>query len=99
MSTFLTCQVKRISIGAGLPNITGQLWTGDVGDSGKYVNGLNTDDEGGIFYKGELVNGYNEGGGAKNYVPKYDFSRASFIYGKSSTVTPLSQSTLYVVKY
>lgn len=69
-----------------LPNIKGQLWTGDVTDSGTYVNGLNTDDEGGMFYKGELVKGYNESGGDSNYVPKYDFSRANSTYQDNAPV-------------
>ena len=74
--------------GESLPNIKGQLWTGDVTDSGTYVNGLNTDDEEGMFYKGELVKGYNETGGSNNYVPKYDFSRACSTYQDGAKVNP-----------
>lgn len=74
--------------GESLPNIKGQLWTGDVTDIGTYVNGLNTDDEGGMFYKGELVKGYNEAGGSDNYVPKYDFSRACSTYQDGAKVNP-----------
>ena len=79
---------------AGLPNIQGRLGTGDTTDVNSYVNGLNTDDPGGMFYKGEKRKGYNEGAGSDGYLPMYDFSRANPIYGNSSTVTPETNKIL-----
>lgn len=36
---------------------------------------------------------------AQDRVGGFDASRSSTIYGNSGTVTPLSQSTLYILKY
>lgn len=93
MSMFLTCQVKSIRVGAGLPNITGKILN-IAGYSGLQAHGLiimvadnfiHTIANAGTYFGGVDLN--------------IDASRNSAIYGASSTVTPLSQSTLMLIKY
>lgn len=93
MSTFLTCQVKRIRVGAGLPNIMGRF----VASS--RVNNFYAD---GAFY--DSLNSLNHRDGTTSNVYGFgayyfDASRSSSVYGNSGTVSPLSKSTLYVMKY
>ena len=93
MSTFLTCQVKRIRVVAGLPNITGRI-ENIAGYSGLQAYGLIIMDASSFIQN--IVNGGTNFGGINLNI---DASRNSAIYGASSTVTPLSQSTLMLIKY
>ena len=93
MSMFLTCQVKSIRLSAGLPNITGEI-VNIAGYSGLQAYGL-------IImvacsFIQNIVNGGANIGGINLNI---DASRNSAVYGASSTVTPLSQSTLMLIKY
>ena len=78
---------------AGLPNITGSAESevnfirngqGAFSQSNQYAYTIGAIK--GAAYG--LVKSFN-----------FDASRSSSIYGNSDTVTPLSQSTLYVIKY
>ena len=80
--------VSGISIKAGLPNITGS--TGDtVGDHGGQF---------GVFTKSRGTQGFN-GGRVSWYTLNFNASRSSSIYGSSTTVTPLSITTSFLMKY
>ena len=93
MFMFLTCQVKSISVEAGLPNITGKI-ENIAGYSGLRAYGLIIMDANSFIQN--IVNGGTNFGGINLNI---DASRNSAIYGASSTVTPLSQSTLMLIKY
>lgn len=93
MSTFLTCQVKRTSVEAGLPNITGKI-ENIAGYSGLQAYGLIIMDA--SNFTQNIVNGGANVGGINLNI---DASRNSAIYGASSTVTPLSLSCMIIVKY
>ena len=75
---------------AGLPNITGHF----ASATGKIysTNGAFTTNG---TVKGQLNGSYN-GNLGKGYL---DASRSSLIYGNSDTVTPLSQTTNFLIKY
>lgn len=80
-------------MGAGLPNITGRVYI--------YVRAWNGE---GAFYTptGSAANAANTGSVTFENTSQstyFDASRVSGIYGNSATVTPLSQSTLYILKY
>ena len=74
---------------AGLPNITG-----------KVSNLPNYYGSSGCFYRDGGTEKYHlsgaEGSSASTYI---DASRSSSIYGNSSTVTPLSLSSIFAIKY
>ena len=58
--------------------------------------------KGGVFYA--TTSGYSQCvpyGGNNTYssILQLDLSRSSSIYGKSSTVTPLSRKTTFIIKY
>lgn len=93
MSMFLTCQVKSISVGAGLPNITGRI-ENIAGYSGLQAYGLIIMD--GSNFVQNISNAGTYFGGVDLNI---NASRNSAVYGASSTVTPLSQSTLMLIKY
>ena len=79
---------------AGLPNITGHFANGYRG----VVNGLS-----GAFFVSSGWTRFQDWGGhgsVWNYDgAEIDASRVSSVYGKSSTVTPLSLSSILVIKY
>lgn len=61
------------------------------------MNG-NSDANGAFIVDGH--NGVRVGGASSvDFNVSFDASRSSSIYGNSNTVTPLSQSTLMLVKY
>ena len=90
MSMFLTCQVKSISIEAGLPNITGTLCNGK--GEATICSGAFTRTDGAPNASAAIVN-------YAGSIFTLDASRSSTVYGNSTTVTPLSESTLLCVKY
>ena len=92
MPTFLTCQVKRISVEAGLPNVTGEAGPIIIYNGGWYVGALSLI---GVIKNQQGTSGNQQGGGNINF----DASRSSAIYGDSNTVTPLSLSTVMLMKY
>ena len=78
---------------AGLPNITGKTY--NLCSASDYEEGALSN---GIVY---TDSGYAGSTSTKNRLRDIilDASRSNPIYGKSTTVTPTSQSTLYVMKY
>ena len=75
---------------AGLPNITGHF----ASATGKIYS---TD---GAFTTDDTVKGQKSGSNNGSLDRGYlDASRSSSIYGSSSTVTPLSLSATFVIKY
>lgn len=79
---------------AGLPNITGHhgghaFKYGDYTDVGGAFIGTNTRN-GGAGEDGNIT---------QVYVTKFDASRCSAVYGKSSTVQPASVTMRYYIKY
>lgn len=78
---------------AGLPNITGEL-DNSIGPSASAIllNGAlySKRSSGSSFQGGSQFNFHNLG---------IDASGADNIYGNSTTVTPLSQSTLMLIRY
>ena len=75
---------------AGLPNITGKL---------NYAVGVSTTPQSGALYS-EGSSGSVFGPGSYTFRKLgIDASFSSTIYGGSTTVTPLSESTLYILKY
>ena len=75
---------------AGCPNITGQL----------NMNVQYSDSSGVLYSVGGLsgiAEAYRDYTG--NYAIGFSASRSSTVYGKSSTVTPLSLSTKFFIKY
>lgn len=53
----------------------------------------------GAFKAWKGSNGANGTTGTETDKMNFDASRCSSIYGKSNTVTPLSLTTIYLVKY
>ena len=95
MSSFLTCQVKRISVEVGLPNITGKILTpNDWNDWGTAARGAFAGD-----HSKTLINGAAGTNAASRYYLDFNASRSSSVYQDNATVTPLSESTLYILKY
>lgn len=97
MPTFLTCQVKCIRIMAGLPNITGNIGRDST------ISMYATSATNGAF-KVKDAGSYKGINGSTNLSnfgvnASFDASRSNPIYGSSVTVTPLSKSTLYILKY
>ena len=86
--------VLRVRIGAGLPNITGYFANGYRGVFSIF---------GGAFSITSAWVKFKDWGGegsAWNYDgADFNASRASVVYGNSSTVTPLSLSSILVIKY
>ena len=76
-------------MGAGLPNITGEFIT-------KYSSTT-----AGAFKAAQVpdTHGYTSFSGNEHQEITFDASRSSTVYGNSSAVTPLSESTLWCVKY
>ena len=80
-----------ISIGAGLPNIKGELFT---------VPANTSTDGTGAFRRTTTPNTAGAARGAASWSNiNFDASRSSSVYGSSSTVTPLSESTLLCIRY
>lgn len=75
---------------AGLPNITGTI----AGDSGTSANNVS-----GAFYNDWVNAGGYEGYDTGNPVIRFNASRSSSIYGKSSTVQPPALTLLPLIKY
>lgn len=78
---------------AGLPNINGVISIIDRALGGAGM---------GAFYSSKISNRWcvwqtAGGGGALDYT--LDASRSSSIYGNSDTVTPLSLSSIFVIKH
>ena len=83
-----------ISVSAGLPNIMGDFASGN--DTGFFVASTSTSP----FCSGRGVPNYcNAVRGGSPTALNFDASRSSSIYGSSNTVTPLSQSTLWCIRY
>ena len=80
-----------IRIEAGLPNITG---------SARLYKAEWYNADGALFMHGEINSGNTaaENRAARGTL-KLDASHSSSIYGSSETVTPLSRSTLMLIKY
>ena len=78
---------------AGLPNITGEI-VNSAGYSGLQAYGLIIMVANSFIQN--IVNGGTNFGGVNLNI---DASRNSAIYGASSTVTPLSLSTKFFIKY
>lgn len=106
MSTFLTCQVKRTSVAAGLPNITGNIGVSDGSGSNDNVGFHPSTTQGsanGVF--SIITNSTNMGYAGVGYNKRntkyfnFNASRISSIYSNSTIVTPLSLSTLPILKY
>ena len=87
---FLTCQVKSISVEAGLPNITGSpnCTMGNASTGGS-----------GALYTIVIAGSATFVEGAAPGVLSFNASLSNPTYGNSDTVTPTSQSTLYILKY
>lgn len=83
-----------IRIEAGLPNIGGQF--GNI-TSGKPEYPWAE----GAFNVAKQFRGHQNGGAQWMYCSDFDFnaSRSSSIYGSSTTVTPLSITTSFLMKY
>ena len=75
-----------------MPNITGGAGPIIVYNGGWYGGVLSLID---VMKNQQGPSGNQQGGGNINF----DASRSSAIYGNSNTVTPLSLSTLMLVKY
>ena len=75
-----------------MPNITGGAGPIVVYNGGWYSGALSLI---GVMKNQQGPSGNQQGGGNINF----DASRSSAIYGNSNTVTPLSLSTLMLVKY
>ena len=74
-----------ISVEAGLPNITGRTdGDGAISPTGCFQNG------GAAGYAG---------GDSRGIRVNFDASLSSPVYGKSNTVTPLSQKVIYLIRY
>ena len=91
------------TIEAGLPNITGKWWT-QWNNQVKGFHGLTAE---GAFYNsysetssrpGRITAEDSSNAGTKGY-PWFDASRSNPIYGNSDTVTPLSLSAKFFIKY
>ena len=80
--------VYVISIEAGLPNIT----------SSGFGHILNARSRGAIIAGGTSTV-FASGAAYLVYLVSLDASLSNSIYGSSKTVSPLSQSTLYILKY
>lgn len=89
------------SINAGLPNITGSINSRCT--FAREINGSS----GPPNYSGALYN-YKDYGNLMDehtgiyrytWAPGFDASRSNTIYGKSSTVTPLSTSSKFYLKF
>ena len=81
-------------IGAGLPNITGYFANGYRGVFNKF--------SGAFFVSSGWITFRDWGGEGPAWTydgAEINASHASIIYGKSSTVTPLSLSSILVIKY
>lgn len=91
------CFVLWVRIGAGLPNITG-AWQGTLHTEGAGSSGFE-----GAITPGSYSRAYSyaaiSSATSKNNKKILDASLSNSIYGSSETVSPLSQSTLYLVKY
>ena len=76
---------------AGLPNITGKtdkIWKLDSGNV--ETGAIKTDATGKLKGAGGTNNSYNL---------TFDASNSNTIYGNSLTVTPLSYTTVFLIKY
>lgn len=95
--------MKSFSVAAGLPNIIGEI---------DFVSYYNTQywnkGTGGAFDKGSTFNGGSnwnqastsgDNGYNKQHGFSFDASRSNPIYGSSSTVTPLSESCRFYIRY
>lgn len=90
-----TTDVSKVGqyLEAGLPNITGSHWATCDGVVGSF-------NYSGAFYAGENVGRYDADQAGYHGMPKYAFdaSRSSSVYGKSSTVQPLTVRLLACIK-
>ena len=85
--------LKSIRIEVGLPNIVGNMDKGF--DSIKSRTATL-----GAFQRTHVSHSYGgSGSGASGYYLGFNASLSNSTYGNSETVTPLSQSTLYILKY
>ena len=85
-----SASAAKISKAAGLPNITGYA----VG----VTIGVHSTPTGGAFYHNsdENVGGYSSD--MDNPTLRFDASRCSSVYGKSTTVQPASYTVMYIMK-
>lgn len=93
---FICYFVLCVRIGAGLPNITGLFNGGDAnfayqlrgnGALAEYVQWMQ--------YTYTIFNSPAD----RIYGCTFDASRSSTIYGTSGTVTPMSLSSIYIIRY
>ena len=77
-------------ISAGLPNITGTIYTSTVNSAGS-ANGA--------FKKSAWSSGTNESPGGTGNCFSFDASNSNSIYGSSTTVQPASQLVHICIKY
>ena len=82
-----TTGTPRTTKEAGLPNITG-TWGVDSNASGGY--------SGAVYQYGSLKGA--SGGSNNNHKARFDASRSSAVYGKSTTVQPASYLVRYYIK-
>lgn len=96
MSTFLTCQVKRIRISQSLPNITGSIEDNSIFDTGNsaWVTGA-------LYVGTSSTKHWAQGYKGSNNSQKLclDASRSSTIYSDNANVRPNSLSLIFVIKY
>lgn len=80
------------SVEAGICNIVGTAEFTDIRQSQSFT---------GAFYAYAMGSGAAEGGGSSSNRPDlgFDASLSNEIYGNSDTVTPLSLSILFCIKY
>ena len=77
-------------IDAGLPNITGDMWTNA---------GRNSADNGAIKYTANVGGGGSKDSDTGTGHVNFDASRSSSIYGNSDTVTPLTYTVRAYIAY
>ena len=75
-----------------MPNITGTFGSYRLGDGGAFVTGA-------FYNNGQKYNTIAQHTSGSSVEFGFNASRSSSIYSGSDTVTPLSESTLYILKY
>lgn len=96
MSTLLFTFSSSNRVSAGLPNIIGTIqrpsYKNNDTPDGAFLKQPTSDGSGGRF-QGDASGSWYA------YYTSFDASRCTYIYGNSSTVTPLSQKTNFLIKY
>lgn len=76
-----------------MPNITGTI-AANMTAAWRHTNGFQ-----GAFYGGTHTNGTATSGQSDWVMTYFNASRVSSVYGRSSTITPLSQQTTFLIRY